>query len=172
MRAMTERARLLRASSTLSERILWEALRGRRLAGTKWRRQQKLGRFVVDFFCADAALAVEIDGRVHQGRQDLDAARQSALERSGVRVVRFTASEVEADLPGVLARLSSLVTAPSPLAGPRGRGGACASCAIAWGVRDAAAKATIGCPHLRRRAGIPRPPHGPHRLIAARAGRP
>jgi len=57
MRAMTERARLLRASSTPSERIPWEALRGRRPAGTKWRRQQKLGRFVVDFFCAESALA-------------------------------------------------------------------------------------------------------------------
>ncbi len=121
MRAMTERARLLRASSTPSERILWEALRGRRLAGTKWRRQQKLGRFVVDFFCAESALAVEIDGAVHLGREDLDAERQGILERAGVRVVRFSASDVEADLPGVLARLSSLLTAPSPLVGEGAR---------------------------------------------------
>ncbi len=109
MRAMTERARLLRASSTPTERILWEALRDRRLAGTKWRRQQKLGRFIVDFFCADRALAVEIDGAVHVGREDLDAERQAILERSGVRVARFTVSEVQADLPGVLSRIASLM---------------------------------------------------------------
>ena len=114
MRVMTETSRLLRRTATRSERLLWQALRNRQLAGTKWRRQQKMGRFVVDFFCAEHRLVVEIDGAVHEGKEDIDAQRQEALERSGVRFARFTASEVENDLPNVLQRLERLMRSPSP----------------------------------------------------------
>jgi very-short-patch-repair endonuclease len=122
MRAMTERARLLRGASTPSEQSLWEALRDRRLSGTKWRRQQKMGRFVLDFFCAEHRLGVEIDGSAHRGRQDLDEERQRLIERSGVRVVRFTVTDIETNLPGVLCRLSEMLAAPSPLVGEGANG--------------------------------------------------
>jgi very-short-patch-repair endonuclease len=85
------------------------------LAGTKWRRQQKMGRFVDDFFCAEHGLVIEIDGAAHRDRQDLDAERQRILEQSGVRVVRFSASDVENHLPVVLDRLTALLSGASPL---------------------------------------------------------
>jgi very-short-patch-repair endonuclease len=111
MRAMTERARLLRETSTRSEQLLWESLRARKLSGTKWRRQHKMGQFAVDFFCAELALAIEIDGNVHDGQRDRDSERQHAIEQSGVQIVRFTASEVEHDLAAVLAKLGEQISA-------------------------------------------------------------
>jgi adenine-specific DNA-methyltransferase len=117
MRAMTQRARAGRAAETRSEAMLWSELRNRRLLGTKWRRQQKMGRFVVDFFCAEHALVLEIDGSSHEGRYVADTERQRALELTGVSFVRFTAEEVEGDLPAVVARLSRLLSSPSPPVG-------------------------------------------------------
>ncbi len=116
MKRMTMTARDLRQTSTRSEEILWNALRDRRLDGTKWRRQQKVDRFVVDFFCPEAQLVVEIDGGVHESRQEADAERELAIARFGLRVVRFSATAVENDLPHVLAALR-IAIAPSPLAG-------------------------------------------------------
>ena len=130
MREMTRRSRLLRATQTRSEALLWSALRGRRLAGTKWRRQQKMGRLIVDFFCAELRLVIEVDGAVHQGREAFDASRQESLELSGLRVLRVSADEMETDLEGVLHRLRSVIgqsSAPDRQAQPLsllGRGAA------------------------------------------------
>ena len=115
MRVMTQRARMCRANETLSEALLWDELRDRRFQGTKWRRQQKMGRFVVDFFCSDHLLVVEVDGGVHRGRAEVDAQRQRALELTGVRFVRFSATEVERDVRAVLDRLREFLDSPSPL---------------------------------------------------------
>ena len=121
MRVMTQRARMCRANETLSEALLWDQLRDRRFQGTKWRRQQKMGRFVVDFFCSDHLLVVEVDGGVHRGRAEVDAQRQRALELTGVRFVRFSATEVERDGRAVLDRLREFLDSPSPLVGEGGR---------------------------------------------------
>ncbi len=117
MGTMTDRSRLLRQTETRSEKLLWSALRGRRFYGTKWRRQQKMGRFVVDFFCAARGLVVEVDGAVHDDQVDRDAIRQRLLELSGVRVVRFSATDVETRLPSVMKRLHQWMVSPSPLVG-------------------------------------------------------
>ncbi|MGH8453586.1 MAG: endonuclease domain-containing protein, partial [Nevskiales bacterium] len=61
-------ARRLRRDSTFPERLLWSRIRGSQLAGLKFRRQQVLMGFVVDFYCPDAMLVVEIDGQSHLGR--------------------------------------------------------------------------------------------------------
>jgi very-short-patch-repair endonuclease len=108
---------MCRTTETPSEALLWAELRDRRFHGTKWRRQQKMGRFVVDFFCSEHKLVVEVDGGVHRGREDADMQRQRALECTGVRFVRFSAGEVETDLHAVLARLRAFLDFPSPLVG-------------------------------------------------------
>jgi very-short-patch-repair endonuclease len=72
-------------------------------------RQQKMGRFIVDFFCADHQLVVEIDGGVHEGRAEHDVGRQRALELIGVRVVRFSADDVGRSLSCVLTRIRALL---------------------------------------------------------------
>ncbi len=92
----------LRKEHTDSEAVLWRALRNRQLEGRKFRRQNPIGAFVVDFYCSEERLAVEVDGRIHETQREADALRQEIIESLGVRFVRVTADQVERDLPGVL----------------------------------------------------------------------
>jgi very-short-patch-repair endonuclease len=96
-----DRARRLRRDQTPAEARLWEALRGLRLEGWKWRRQVPLGPFIVDFLCLEAAIVVELDGGVHAEQADRDARRDGHLRARGLQVLRFWNSEVSADLEGV-----------------------------------------------------------------------
>jgi adenine-specific DNA methylase len=73
---MQEVARQFRKEPTPSEAILWEALRNRKLEGRKFRRQHPIGTFIVDFYCDEEALVVEVDGPIHDYQQDLDRQRQ------------------------------------------------------------------------------------------------
>jgi very-short-patch-repair endonuclease len=101
---MQEAAKLLRRRMTPAEEKLWAALRNDE-AGARFRRQHPIGRFVLDFYCATRKLAVEVDGAVHDGREDLDAERTAALETRGIRVIRFRNEEVLADVDRVVARI-------------------------------------------------------------------
>jgi very-short-patch-repair endonuclease len=69
---------------------LWGALRGGRLHGIKFRRQHVIGRFVVDFCCAEARLVIEVDGLSHVGQAEVDHAREEFLRSEGYTVIRFT----------------------------------------------------------------------------------
>ena len=100
--ALVAAARELRQNQTKSERILWNALRDRRFNGLKFRRQSRIGPFIVDFYCAEAELIVEVDGLVHRGQEIQDRERKEGLEELGLRVLRLTAREVEQDLASVL----------------------------------------------------------------------
>ena len=100
------RVRELRRTMTKAERALWEKLRGHRLDGFHFRRQQVVAGYIVDFYCDAARLAVEVDGAVHLSQTERDADRDLILAAHGVRVVRFSNEEVLNDLPGVLARLA------------------------------------------------------------------
>jgi very-short-patch-repair endonuclease len=109
-RAAIHTARELRKNMTPTEAILWERLRDRQFAEMKFYRQHPLhvefeGRetFVIaDFYCHSHGLIVEIDGPIHQGETDHDRARTKALEELGLRVIRFTNSQVLHDLDRVL----------------------------------------------------------------------
>lgn len=122
---MVAAARQFRKSPTPSEALLWQALRSKKLDGVKFRRQQPIGPFVVDFYAPAHRLIVEIDGPVHAKQQEADRARQELLEMLGLRFVRVSSVQAETNLPAVLARIreviaSSLVTettTPSPLEG-------------------------------------------------------
>jgi len=108
-------AREMRKQPTHSEDILWSALRNRALAGRKFRRQHPVGRFVLDFYCYEERLAVEIDGSVHQGTSAADRERQLILESMGIRFLRLPAILVERDLPAALAMIERAFGAePSP----------------------------------------------------------
>jgi len=97
-------ARALRRPLTPTEAILWDRLRDRGLEGLKFRRQHAVGRFVLDFYCSELRLAVEVDGAIHNSpeHRTADAARQSELEGSGIRFIRIPASVVEADIDHAL----------------------------------------------------------------------
>ena len=86
----------LRRRQTDAEKRLWSCLRDRRLAGHKFRRQQPFGPFVVDFYCDAARLVIEVDGGGHgePGQRAYDRQRTLALERLGLRVLRFWNDDV------------------------------------------------------------------------------
>ncbi len=88
------RARAMRHDGAPAEQKLWQCLRGRQLCGFKFRRQQVLGRYIADFFCAEVRLVVELDGESHGERQEYDARRTKRLEREGLHVIRFENDDV------------------------------------------------------------------------------
>jgi very-short-patch-repair endonuclease len=98
------RARNFRKKSTDAEARLWSELRNRELIGFKFRRQHPVGDRIVDFYCADAKLAIELDGSGHlydlKRGDDLD--REIELYEKGVRVLRFSNEEVFENVDGVL----------------------------------------------------------------------
>jgi very-short-patch-repair endonuclease len=98
----TDRARSLRADASMPERVLWNRLRAGRLKGLKFRRQQPLFGYTLDFYCHAARLAVEIDGDAHGARRERDAARDALLAKNGVVTLRIPASEVSRDIDRVL----------------------------------------------------------------------
>jgi very-short-patch-repair endonuclease len=116
-------AREMRREPTESERILWRGLRNRAL-GVKFRRQQPIGAFVVDFFCPDRGLIVEVDGPIHAEQVEYDRERQELLEACGYRMVRVSAESVVRELARVLKQITqALALPPSPLDGEGGQGG-------------------------------------------------
>jgi len=104
---MVEAARGQRGKPTPTEKALWHALRDRRLAGLKFRRQHPHGRFILDAFCVEHQLEVEVDGAGHLEPEQAayDLARTEYLQLLGIRVLRFKNAEVHDDLDGVLAKI-------------------------------------------------------------------
>jgi very-short-patch-repair endonuclease len=100
----TSFARALRKSSTDAERLLWSRLRAGRCEGLKFRRQQPIGRYIVDFVCLERRLVVELDGGQHALPEDRrkDCERDAWLEKEGYTVLRFWNNEVLANTDGVL----------------------------------------------------------------------
>ena len=99
--ATRNRAKRLRADLTTPERKLWNAIRANRI-GVKFQRQVVLPPYIVDFAARSERLVVEVDGDTHAGREAYDAVRTEGLEARGYRVLRFTNSDVMANLEGVV----------------------------------------------------------------------
>ena len=97
-------ARKLRKTQSPPEELLWRFLRNHHLNGLSFRRQHPIGRYVVDFFCSEKSLIIEIDGDFHgeAAVSKNDAVRQAFLESEGYRVVRFAAREVMNNVNGVM----------------------------------------------------------------------
>lgn len=95
-------ARQMRCEPTPAEKLLWERLRNKQLLGFKFRRQQTIDRFIVDFYCSEARLVVEVDGEIHDYTQAEDAIRQEFLQSLGLQVVRFRNEDVLERMEGVL----------------------------------------------------------------------
>ena len=99
---MLERAKTLRKEMTLAESLLWQRLRAGRLEGIHFRRQQVIGRYIVDFYCHQAGVVVEVDGGIHQEQADYDQEREAYFHQQGLVVLRFNNWEVEHQLDVVL----------------------------------------------------------------------
>jgi very-short-patch-repair endonuclease len=103
-----ENARVLRRTETPAEMKLWEYLRNRRLNGLKFRRQHLVDKYVLDFYCHECKLAVEIDGGIHDEKMNrlYDAARTTDLNDAGINVIRFRNEEVMDDVDGVIKKIA------------------------------------------------------------------
>jgi very-short-patch-repair endonuclease len=114
-------ARRLRRDSTDAEKALWRLLRGRQLSGYKFRRQQPLGRYIVDFVYFSHRLIIEIDGGQHADPTPYEEARTRFLESDGFRVLRFWNNEVRENSEGVCERIMEVlgeITPHPPMASP------------------------------------------------------
>lgn len=96
------RARELRRPQTPAEQSLWACLRNEQLDGIKFRRQHPIGYYIVDFYCAQAKLVIEIDGDSHAEQVEYDLERTAWLENQGYRVIRYTNRDIKEILPAVL----------------------------------------------------------------------
>ncbi|MCK8601855.1 endonuclease domain-containing protein [Desulfoferrobacter suflitae] len=102
-------ARELRKQSTLSEVLLWNQLKGRQVGGYQFLRQKPIDNYIVDFFCRELMLAIEIDGHSHDSKIAEDTIRQQKLESLGIVVLRFLDIDVKRNLEGVLKSIQACV---------------------------------------------------------------
>ncbi|HJS56333.1 MAG TPA: endonuclease domain-containing protein, partial [Chitinophagaceae bacterium] len=105
-------AKELRQESTAAEKLLWNELRNRKLSGLKFRRQHPLDKFIVDFYCNEKKLAVELDGSIHDGNinKEYDEARTAMLAGLNITVLRFRNEEVIDCMKDVLRKISEVAS--------------------------------------------------------------
>ena len=102
---LTNLAKTLRKRSTDAELILWQRLKARRLEGIKFRRQQPIEDFIVDFLSFEKRIIIELDGGQHAEDRQKDRERDKLLTEAGFKVLRFWNNEILENLDGVLERI-------------------------------------------------------------------
>jgi very-short-patch-repair endonuclease len=115
-------AKRLRRRMSLPEAVLWRNLKARQLAGLHFRKQHPLGAYVLDFYCDERKLCIEVDGAFHgtEDRPERDARRDSWLQKSGVRILRLRAGLVLSDMDTALRMILHAAQNPEPDAQPPG----------------------------------------------------
>jgi very-short-patch-repair endonuclease len=104
----------LRKNMTFSEVLLWNQLKNKQMLGFDFDRQRPIGNYIVDFYCKELRLAIEVDGDSHTYRYDYDDERQSNLEKLGVRFLRFDDLEIKRDINNVLSVIEKFITENQP----------------------------------------------------------
>ena len=110
---LKERRRELRKRSTKSEEILWKKIRNNQL-GSKFKRQHSIGGYILDFYCSELKLIIEIDGSSH-GKSDskeYDKTRDAYFTELGYKTIRFSNTEIENQLEQVLEKIQSSIISP------------------------------------------------------------
>ena len=108
------RAIELRNNSTLSEVLLWNQLKARKMKGYQFMRQKPIGNYIVDFFCSKLKLVIEIDGESHIDKVEYDKKRQQELEATGLSFLRFSDLDVKSNLNGVLQMIEKWIEDTNP----------------------------------------------------------
>ena len=119
---LTKKAKDLRRNSTDAERFLWKHLRLKQVEGSKFRRQEPIGNYIVDFVCFEKALVIEVDGGQHS--EAVDSNRDAWLKSQGFNVLRFWNHEVLTKIEGVLEMILRNYSQESPSPTPPIKGGA------------------------------------------------
>jgi very-short-patch-repair endonuclease len=102
---------MLRNNMTLSEILLWNQLKQKQMMGYDFHRQKPIEDYVVDFFCPELSLAIEVDGESHEGKLEKDSQRRREIEKLGVHFLRFGDDEVKKNLEGVLGEIRDWIEA-------------------------------------------------------------
>jgi very-short-patch-repair endonuclease len=102
-------ARIVRKNMTISEKLLWEKLKGKQINGLRFRRQHPIEFFIADFYCHEIRLVVEIDGEVHNENQEYDDGRSAEMEKFDIKIIRFNNDEVENDIEKIISEIKSIV---------------------------------------------------------------
>ena len=107
----------LRSRGTKSEILLWNQLKGGQVNGLRFIRQKPIGDFIVDFYCKEVGLVIELDGLSHQYNEvmDMDERKQSYLESIGLKVIRFEDEDVIRDMPNVIRVIEHMALSLKPL---------------------------------------------------------
>ena len=115
-------AKTLRRKLSLPEGLLWRAIKGRKLDGLHFRKQHPIGPYVLDFYCAGAKLAVEVDGQSHGfgDRPQRDARRDAWLAEKGIRTLRLSAELVLRDVDDATRTILGALEIPEPSRSPTG----------------------------------------------------
>jgi len=103
------RARLLRKTMTSQELLLWDNLKNRQLCGKHFRRQHPYGIYILDFYCHESNLAIEIDGTIHHYKMDYDRERTEYLESTGLKVIRFSNNDIENKIDWVISQIENFL---------------------------------------------------------------
>ena len=106
---LKERAKELRKNMTQTEIMLWLELKGKKMRGYDFDRQRPIDNYIVDFYCKDLMLALEIDGESHYGNEKKDFKRQRKIESYGVKFLRFDDLEVRYKMEKVLERIGNWI---------------------------------------------------------------
>lgn len=114
---LKQRAKELRKAGMLHEALLWNQLKRKQFQGLDFDRQKIIGNYIVDFFCAEKAFVIEVDGVSHQGREDYDAERDAYLNGLGLTIIRIAAKDVLQNMEAVLVFLADHLANSPPLEG-------------------------------------------------------
>ncbi|MDD4179334.1 MAG: endonuclease domain-containing protein [Candidatus Margulisbacteria bacterium] len=114
-------ARTMRKKPTKAEKIVWELLHNRKFNGYKFRRQHVIEGFILDFYCHELRLGIEVDGSIHFKRQEYDRLRQDIIESECISILRITNNELKERKRSIIDKLTKLLADPqTPL--PMGEG--------------------------------------------------
>ncbi len=116
--ALKQRAKELRKSGNLSEALFWNAVKNRQLNGLDFDRQRVIGNYIVDFYCHEYALVVEIDGSSHDDKQEYDLARDHYLEALGLKILHVRDMDVKQNLSVVAELVLQQAAATPPVGHP------------------------------------------------------
>ena len=106
---LKELSRNLRKNSPLSEVLIWQRLKKKQMLGLDFHRQKPIDEFIVDFFCSELNLVIEIDGETHRDKLRQDVNRQKRLESLGVHFLRFSDVDVKNNMEGVLIKIEEWI---------------------------------------------------------------
>ena len=101
-----EKARQLRKNMTPDEAILWERLKGKQICNVRFRRQHPINKYIVDFYCHEAKLVIELDGKIHLKRKGYDKDRTRILNELNLDVIRFSNEKIHSNIEEVLRKIT------------------------------------------------------------------